>query len=350
MKARPMPLTELPLNSEIWNKFILQQPNVNIFHHPSWIEFLVECYGYTPYLLTSLVENGKMQGGIPMMEINSWLTGRRMISLPFSDSCSPMAVDEKNLDKLILDLQQWRRQKGLSELQIRWPLSTRIDAYSGESFYQHFTYLNDDPAKVFRMFSKAQVQRHIRQSEKLGVVIKRGETLEDMYLFYNLHLRTRRRLGVPVQPIRFFRILWERLISQGLGFILLAYQEQQLLAGAVFLHFNETLTYKFGASDPKFWKFRPNDAIFWNAICWGCENGYKLFDWGRTDIDNDGLRDFKRGWGSEEQSLHYTILADSPPLHTSRFEVPRRLLTTIIQRSPVWMCRLIGELFYSHSA
>jgi lipid II:glycine glycyltransferase (peptidoglycan interpeptide bridge formation enzyme) len=137
------------------------------------------------------------------------------------------------------------------------------------------------------------------------------------------------------------------LLSQGFGFLLLAHNDSQLLAGAVFLNFNKTLTYKYSASDPAYWKLRPNNLILWHAICWGCEHGNHIFDWGRTDLDNAGLRDFKLGWGSEEQILNYSILADRPPKVTMDGKA-HRLLTHLIQRSPTWVCRILGELLYKH--
>ena len=132
--------------------------------------------------------------------------------------------------------------------------------------------------------------------------------------------------------------------------MLLAYKEEQPIAAAVFLHFNRTLTYKYGASDPTFWKLRPNHAIFWHAIQWGCEHGYEIFDWGKTDMDNQGLRDFKLGWGSQEQILHYSVLADRAPVTKLSSGSNQRLMASVIQNSPAWVCRMIGELLYGHFA
>jgi CelD/BcsL family acetyltransferase involved in cellulose biosynthesis len=149
--------------------------------------------------------------------------------------------------------------------------------------------------------------------------------------------------------MRFFRLLWERLICRGLGFVLLAHKDSQLLAAAVFLHCNQTLTNKFSASDPAYWKLRPNNLLLWHAIRWGCEHGYRVFDWGRTDLDNQGLRQFKLGWGSEEQIVQYSVLADREPRGPVDGKA-HQLLTSLIQRSPTWVCRVTGELLYRHIA
>jgi len=330
-----------------WLDFVSKQENANIFHHPAWAELLSDCYGYRPSLLALQNGDGFMAAGLPVLDVNSRLTGHRAVSLPFSDFCPPLG---ENIATLVRELKAWRTQNRWPQILVHWPLPEGDGVFPGEITARHITQLDPDPQVVFRKFKRTQVQQPIRQAEKAGVVIRRGEGWEDVRLFCGLHLQTRRRLGTPAQPLRFFRLLWERLIAQGLGFVMSAYQGEQLLAGAVFLHWNKTLVYKYSASDPQYWCLRPNNLLLWHAIQWGCEHGYEVFDWGKTDIGNQGLRDFKRGWGSEEQILHYSVLADRPPAEHSANSLRQRVMTTVIQHSPAWVCRMIGELLYGHFA
>jgi lipid II:glycine glycyltransferase (peptidoglycan interpeptide bridge formation enzyme) len=184
----------------------------------------------------------------------------------------------------------------------------------------------------------------IAQASDLQIVY--GETNEHMADFYHLHLLTRHRQGVPVQPWKFFERLKKLLLDQGLGFLLLAYKAQKCLAGAIFLHWNETLTYKYGASSDDGLKYRPNNLVMWTAIQKGCENGFARFDLGRTDLENTGLRMFKSRWGAREAPLFYTNLnANSAPIGEGKV---MSYMHKILQKSPVWVCRLSGELLYRH--
>jgi hypothetical protein len=318
-----------------------------IFHHPAWQKLLADCYGYRPHFLALQDSAGKLTAGLPLLEIRLPLVRRNAIALPFSDFCPPLG--ECTAD-LVRELQGWRRQQGFHQLVIHWPIEAGECVYEGERVARHLTMLNPDSSEVFRRFKRTQVQQPIRQAEKAGVEVQQGTSWEDVLQFYRLHLQTRRRHGVPVQPLRFFRLIWERLIAQGLGFVLLASQKQRVLAGAVFFHWNKTLTYKFSASDPRSWQMRPNNLILWHAIQWGCDQGYAVFDWGRSELDNQGLRDFKNGWGSQEQILNYSILADQPPVVRTSSGPSKRLLSTVIRHSPGWVCRMIGELFYALAA
>jgi hypothetical protein len=347
----------LDLADTRWQAWTAAQPAATVFHQPTWAGLLQACYGYRPGLLVSLAADGRPVAALPLMHVASWLTGRRVVSLPFSDFCPPLVLDGVSLDDVVAGWHVWRRRNAVSELRVHWPLPDASGVHPVECVFRHVTPLEPDSERVFRSFARKHVQQPIRKAERDGVSVTMSDRWEDARLFYGLHLETRRRLGTPVQPLRFFRLIWERLISQGLGFILLAHartsepapagQDSQLLAGALFLHFNQTLIYKYSASDPAYWGLRPNNLILWRAIRWGCEHDYRVFDGGRTDPDNTGLREFKLGWGSEEQLLHYSTLADRSP-KAAAAQTNNRFLTSLIQRSPAWVCRAIGELFYQH--
>jgi hypothetical protein len=343
-----MSIINLNVSDPRWVNFISNHPDATIFHHAAWSELVAECYGYHPFAMAIMNNRGEVTAGLPIIEANSRLTGQRAVALPFSDFCSPLGSDKATCDELIQGLQAWRRENKCPQIQIHWPLPEQDGVYAGEPVVRHITDLHSDSDELFRSFRKG-VKSSIHQSEKAGVTVKQGDSWADLKLFYQLHLQTRQRLGTPVQPLRFFQLLWRKLLSQGLGFLLLGYKDSKLIAGAVFLHWNKTLTYKYSASDPTYLNLRPNNLVLWHAIQWGCEHSYRLFDWGKSEIENEGLRTFKHGWASEEQLMHYSVLADRPPT-PSMVGKSRRFLSQIIRHSPPWVCRLIGELFYKYAA
>jgi len=196
---------------------------------------------------------------------------------------------------------------------------------------------------------RAQMRRNIARAQRDGVVVRRADERSDLVdTYYSLHVRTRRRQGVPVQPRRFFRLLWDGLIAQGLGTVILAYAGTGPIAGAVFLHWNGATTYKFGASDPAHWALRPNNLLFWEAISDACARGDRLFGFGRTDLENHGLREFKSGWGARELPLVYTYVGGAPTSDGNSLVL--RALAVAIKRSPSWVCRAVGEAGYRFAA
>jgi hypothetical protein len=332
-------------SDENWLAFVASDPQANAFHHPAWINLLAECYGYRPFVIAVSDADGNIQAGLPIMEVRSPLTGRRWVSLPFTDYCAPLYRDVESLSQLTDDLVRLSHEAGTPRIELRWEYPTRPAVHSYSPYVLHTLELDPNPALVSKRFTSVHRQ-NIRTAEKRGVRIERGDQQVRLGEFYQLQLHTRQRQGIPVQPRRFFDLLAANIIQQGLGFVLSAYKDDECVAAAVFLHWQQTLMCKYAASRADSLGLRPNNLLFWTGIQWGCENGCTSFDMGRTDLDNTGLRRFKRDWGAEERPLAYSMLSATPP--RSESGKLRSIMQTVISKSPVWVCRAAGELLYSH--
>ena len=335
-----------PVADPAWGEFVARSPAATAFHHPAWLGLLQEQYGYEMRACCIDGPDG-VEAGIPIARISSRLTGRRLVALPFSDSCPPIlaaGTDDSALEALALGLAEESRRSGL-ELTVRGSLPHAPAGFVRERFVSHELELSADPAEVEAGMSKKQVQA-TRKAKRDGLSGERRTDVEALDAFYSLHLKTRRRLGVPTQPRRFIRRFAE-LFDQGLGFVWMISEAEQPIAAAVFLTCNGTVTYKYSASDFASLKKRPNNLLLLEAIRWSCEAGFRVFDFGRTEVENEGLRAFKRSWGAEELDLDYTSLADREPEPASE-SLRERLMSTTIQRSPALVGRLAGEAFYRH--
>jgi CelD/BcsL family acetyltransferase involved in cellulose biosynthesis len=336
-----------PIADPSWRELIERSPSAEVFHHPLWLELLRSQYGYE-FEACCLGNGTGIEAGIPVARVQSRLTGRRLVSIPFSDVCPPATApgaEPVALERLGRALAERAGRSGL-ELTVHAPLPSAPGAFVQPSFYRHLLPLAGDPAEVEQRFSKSQIKRGIKKARREGLTVERHADRAALDAFYSLHLRTRRRLGVPTQPKRFIRG-FERLFEEGLGFVMLTLDAGEPVAAAVFLTFNGTVTYKYGASDARKLAKRPNNLLFAETIRWACEAGYETLDFGRTDVGNDGLRAFKRAWGAEEVELAYTYLAERPPKPgPSRRD---RLLGATISHSPAFFGRLVGELFYRHA-
>lgn len=335
-------MTTLALDDVSWHSFVHSHPDATVFHHPAWAGLLADCYGYEASVCAVPGDGGDIAAAAPLMFVKSRLTGRRAVSLPFTDFCPPLVTDRAALGDLMRALEERRRAEDWPKLEIRWDLGDL--ARAGETCLRHVTPLGDDADAVIKTFNKSRV-RGARKARDAGVTIRRSWAWDDVDAFYRLHLGTRRRQGVPTQPRRFFRLLWERVLARGLGFVLVAEHDGAPIAAAVFLRFNGTLIYKYGASDEDSWNLRPNNLLFLEAITAGCEVGDRVFDWGRTDVGHEGLADFKRGWGAEEQTVTYGVLGDA----SAGGGTPGGgIVKNVIQKSPAWVSRAVGEALYGH--
>jgi CelD/BcsL family acetyltransferase involved in cellulose biosynthesis len=337
----------VPQAHAAWTELLARSADATPFHHPAWSSLLDECYGYRSFAAV-LVERSRAVAGLPLIELRSLTGRRRWISLPFTDECSPLAVSPAAGVELVTRLADIRRESGLSSIEIRADVDAP-GAWCHAVGYNHVLDLGPDPQAVRSRFKRSRVQRSLTSGERGPLRIAWATTEADLVdRFYRLHIATRRRQGVPVQPRRFFRLLWSRVMEPGLGFVLLAYAGGTPVAGAVFLTFGRTVVYKFGASEPEHWKLHPNHLLLWEAIRWGCGNDFERFDFGRTEFGNEGLRSFKAGWATREKLLRYSVVADEAPSWSpSRLQ---KAAGAAIKHSPPLVCRALGEALYRYAA
>jgi hypothetical protein len=113
----------------------------------------------------------------------------------------------------------------------------------------------------------------------------------------------KRKYRMLAQPLGFLDRVWEEF-APGDGVVtFLAYVDDEIVAGAVYLVWNDVLYYKYSASDMDRLTVRPNEAIAWSAIQWAAQRDLTLLDWGLSDLDQPGLLAYKRRWGSVERRI-----------------------------------------------
>lgn len=335
-----------PLTDPRWEQLRKRADGGTVFHHPAWLGLLQAQYGYkiTAWCLEG--EGARLAGGLPVALVRSRLTGTRLVALPFSDATPPLTDRAGGAAVAGFGAAVARtRAECKLDLEVHGEVDGAAGAHVVDAYVQHRLALERDVEAVRARFSKSQVKRGIAKARREGVVIDRGVDADALRRFYRLHQRTRRHQGVPTQPKRFI-LGFVELFRAGLGFVLIARHDGCDIAAAVFLVAGGTLTYKYGASDRRHLGLRPNNLLFMEAIEWGCANGVRVLDFGRTDLENEGLRAFKRAWGAEEAPLRHTYFAERPPA-----KVPgraQRALGPLIRRAPAPFGRLVGEALYRH--
>lgn len=336
----------LPIDDTAWTTFLGGHPTALPFHLPEWATLLQRCYGY-PVRCFAVLDGGAIVAAVPVAEVRRPFGGTRWVSLPFTDALPVLARGKDAEAALAQALAQAARESGVAQVELRDALEGAAASTVGVT---HTLRLDRDPESVFARFKKTQVRQPIAQAERAGVTVRRANGPTDLTdTFYRLHLATRRRLGVPVQPRRYFSLLWEQFVERELGFVLVAEVDGRAIAAAVFLAWNGVVVYKYSASDSRFWSLRPNNLLVWTAIKTACEGGYSLFDFGRSDLANTGLRRFKAGWGSQEHALCYSALG-APMQPASGPQWLAKASERVIRRSPQIVCRLLGETLYRYAA
>ncbi len=328
-----------------WLDLIQNHPDAMIFHHPGWMQNLEETYRYKTFIVAIESEDRKISAGVPIAEVNSRLTGTRWVSLPFSDFCQPLCRDSENLEALTDGLVALKRETGIPHIELRWEYPSRPGfKTSSQNVFHIGRFHGETEEELLAQFNK-KVRYAIRTTIERGVHVEEGTSEEFLREFYRLHSFTRRQHGVPVQPWKYFTNLGRYVMEKGLGSVLLAYHGKVCIAGLVYLKYGQTITIKYSASgDVDLTNLHPNYLLSWETIRRGNASGYHTFDFGRSDINNTGLRYYKNQWKYEEKPLTYSYLGYEPREENRLMD----LSAVVIRHSPMWVCRIIGELLYRH--
>lgn len=292
-----------PLEIPNWDDLVLATGRASFFHSSAWARVLHESYGYKPMYFASF-ENGNLSCLMPFMEVNSWLTGKRGVSLPFTDQCTAIVPNSEVFQSTVKQIIDYGQGAGWRYIEWRDGKHFTKDTRSSEHYYTHELDLRKTEKELFSGL-RDSTRRNIKRADKSGVSVQISQSSDSMVSFYRLNCITRQRHGLPPQPFSFFERALEHVISKGHGFVASGIHSGQVIASAVFFHFGKGAIYKYGASDPQYQEVRANNLVMWEAITACKAQGLEAFDFGRTESENDGLLQFKRGWGATENRLHY---------------------------------------------
>jgi hypothetical protein len=298
-----------PIKDARWAHFSERHPDACVFHTVGWLRALWHTYRYEPVAFTTSAPNGELNNGIVFCRINSWLTGRRLVSLPFSDYCEPLCDSNESLNFLIRYLQTALGPQGCKYLELR-PTSGNVGNVSGTNdlqpsarYFRHVLDLRPAVDELFQGLHRNSVQRRVQRAERAGLVEKCGRSEELLRDFFSLFVVTRRRHRVPPMPYSWFRHLIE---FQGDALeIRLAYKDEIPIAGILTLRFKTIVLYKYGCSSARFNRFGATPWLLWRAIVAAKSRGATKFDLGRTEEDNVGLLEFKNHWVPQPIPLVY---------------------------------------------
>jgi hypothetical protein len=281
------------------------------------------------------------------MEVNSLFTGRRGVCLPFTDYCDPLVFEPDAASFMTEALVSVARARKWRYFEVRGALSPECKAMPAVEFIAHTLDLSGGPQRLFAGFT-SPVRRAIRKAEKSGITIGVSRAPEAMSDFCRLHSKTRKRHGLPPQPMAFFRNIQEEIIARGAGFSVVARQDERPVAAAIFFRAGKRAVYKFGASTDEGRETRANNLVMWEGIKSLADSGCESLHFGRTSSANENLRRFKQGWGTHEQRLSYFRFDPGAGRWLTGRDKATGIHNAVFRALPIFANRLAGAMIYPH--
>ena len=347
-----MRIVENPAEDPNWSGLLERHPAASVFHSAGWLRALQQTYGYESFVVTTS-RTPALENGVVLCRVKSW-TSRRLVSLPFSDYCDPLVEGSDALSEL-LDLVTheartagWRSVEWRPRAVVGEPFEAAASACglkpSGE-YALHRLDLRPGLKEIFRGFHSSSTQRAIRRAEREGLTYEAGTSERLLASFYRLLRLTRRRHGLPPQPLAWFRNLVACLGDR--VSVHVASHGGQPIASVLTLSFKKTMSYKYGGSDASLHRLGGMPFLFWRLIQDAHARGFAELDLGRSDLDQPGLIAFKNHLGAARSTLTYY---GYPGKHfaTAPSRWMSRMGREVFAHLPDATLDLAGRLLYKH--
>jgi hypothetical protein len=270
-----------PLKDPRWSAFLQDHPRASVFHSVPWLQTLRRTYGYEPVVYTTSPPGADLRNGIVFCRLRSWVTGRRLVSLPFSDHCEPLLDSAEELESILRELRVDRRSGDWKYVEVRPANSSLESAFTAQGFapsqqyYLHTTDLQPREDQLLSRFHKSSVQQRVRRAEREGLVYECGRS--DVFLgkFYRLMFLARRNHHLPPAPRGWFRNLLA-CMGDAIQIHLASYQGNAV-AGLLTLRFKKTVVYKYGGSDRAYHRLGSVPFLLAKAIREAASSGAQVF-------------------------------------------------------------------------
>jgi CelD/BcsL family acetyltransferase involved in cellulose biosynthesis len=336
-----------PLADSRWSEMLKSHSTTSVFHSVEWLTALQKTYGYEPLAYTSAPPGAPLSSAVVFCRVKSWLTGRRLVSLPFSDHCEPLVVGVDQLNELLTPALQELREGKIKYIDIR-PLSLSFSGATegAESHFLHLLDLRPTLDELYKKLHGDSIRRKIQRAERENLTLEVGSSESTLAEFYDLHVITRQRQQLPPHPLKWFRNVLTCLGADAQ--IRIAKKDGNAIASILTLGHKQKMIYKYGCSDAHAHNLGGMQFLFWHLIRHSKEHGFVELDFGRSECNNTGLVTFKDRWGTKRQLITYLRY---PPRQASAEQDPSiimKLGKKMFSHCPQGVLRLAGNLLYPH--
>jgi FemAB-related protein (PEP-CTERM system-associated) len=322
-----------------WDDFVRAHQDATSYHRFGWKEAFVRSFGHPCHYLAAMDDSGQWQGVLPLVHMRSRIFGNFLVSLPFVNYGGLLCRNDAAAALLLDEAENIRRSCGAAHVELRHvaPRSGNLPTKKHKvTMILGLAGTDDDQWKAF----DPKLRNQIRKAQKSGLQFRHGhlDLIDD---FYEVFARNMRDLGTPVYSKRFFCNVMETFPDT--TSIVAVLHEGKMIAAGLASWFRGRLEIPWASSIKDYKTLCPNHMLYWAAICFAIERGFREFDFGRSS-PNEGTYNFKKQWGALPIPLNWQYLMDEhghlPDLNPSN---PRyRMAIRAWQHLPVSITKVLG--------
>lgn len=289
-------------NFSIWDQYVQYHNDASIYHRANWKGVIEDTFKHLAFFLTAK-EGPNICGVLPLVLMKNRIFGSYLVSLPFID-CAGILADNSSIAHLLCEEAiELAKKNHVDFLELR--NQKKIEHGNLETLTHKVTFvlpLDPDPDFIWRKVVHENIRNKVRKAKKNQLTIVSGSSIEMIELFYQVFSRNMRDLGTPVYPKKYFINLL-KYFPDNMKIFLVKYHDR-VIGGKVVFAFKDTIFFIYHSSMRDFAKLAPNNLLYWAAIEYGCQNGFKYCNMGRSTV-NSGPYYFKKQWGGEIRQLYF---------------------------------------------
>ncbi len=325
-------------DSTIWDAYVQRAPAACAYHTWVWKTIIEQTYAHPTYYLAAC-SNGAIQGVLPLVAMKSLLFGHFLISLPFVNYGGVLAETPEARDLLLSRAAELARQLGAQHVELRQGAACETAWHDTAAKVAMVMRLPPTESELWNTLS-SRLRNKVRHARKHGLEC-RWSGHEELTSFYSVFAANMRNLGTPVYPRS-----WFENVCRGLGEccrILTLWKGRDPVAATLFTSFRDAAELPWIASLPAARGEYSTVLLYWTAMQWAIQRGFRTLDLGRC-TPGSGTHRFKQQWQPDEVPLHwYYWLAPGVSLPHLRPDNPKyRLAIRLWQRLPLFVANRLG--------
>lgn len=297
LKLHYLPDGAVGVEAQLWDAFVDQANEATFFHRAGWKRVLEKAFGHKAYFLYVL-DGNRIVGILPLGYVKSLLFGNSLVSVPFCVYGGVVAESEAARRLLLDEACALAKRLFVDSLEIR-SLQPTGENWPSKSLYVTFRKTIDaDHDKNLQAIPNKQ-RAVVRKGMRSGLVSEEGWHGERMYQVYAESVRN---LGTPVFSAKYFRVLRE-VFGNDCRSLMITHEGKDV-AGVLSFYFKDQVLPYYAGSTFAAKDLYAHGFMYWELMRNACDQGIKIFDYGRSKVDT-GSYSFKKNWGFEPEPLHY---------------------------------------------
>ncbi len=304
------------LEKEKYDNFLKKNNSTLFFASGSYKNLLAQILNAEPKYLLAVDDNDLIRGALPLMIFRNQQFGTVINSLPFYGSNGGLlGSDDDDVKKALLD--QYKELLGKEENVISGTIVTS-PFEKNNTFYESHLPVTFKDSRIGQITSFGtstedtlmdifhyKTRNSIRKGIKEGITVSWENGLEYMSFLYETHKENMSKINISGKPQSFFELL-PSYFKYGTEYrVYIAFYRNEPIAALLTFYFNKTVEYFTPVTIEHFREKQPMSVIIYEAMKDALGNNFSFWNWGGTGLNQTGVYDFKKKWGTSDFPYYY---------------------------------------------